>query len=407
MGTSSDGGRRVSSEISSNSGSAEYSAPGPTDSPSAQRANTPAEASQTSDTGELDYSHTPDYTTHNPTDNSGVAGHQASDQPPTSLDVDRESTPAPGSTPRLDTQEARLEEARAEVARAVQIGDARAEVARAVEIGDARAAVAEAYSTEGPAVREDVLDGPGSDPETPDEPSSPPADNTASHVDDSGAQRGAPALEARQAQGDQLGGSPIQRAELWQPQGHNDRDYQGTCALSSVSAVLNDCGVKSTENDVVLRADATGRCQNDRADPAENGGVERSEDLVSLLREQGVDARVEHPEGVEELAAWVEQGHGVIAEVSSAALWDGTGLPGTSPSLTSDFGLAADHAVVVTGTIRDRAGNLTDLVVNDTGRPDGAAVQVPYRVFADAWNTDRDHEIVATTLPTSTERMGR
>lgn len=215
-------------------------------------------------------------------------------------------------------------------------------------------------------------------------------------------------LRAREAAGERLGGEPVGRAELWGQQGNNTLGYENDCALAATSEVLRDCDVPRSEDDVVREAAAKRLCQTWNADPAENGGVRDAEPIRQLLVDNGVDARVVHPDTPEELARWVDQGHGVITEVNAGELWDGRWDAPHAYAYDALGRAEVNHAVHVTGTTTDESGRLTGFVINDTGVPDGAGTVVRRDVWERCWtDTDRQHETVVTTLPTRAERIGR
>lgn len=214
-------------------------------------------------------------------------------------------------------------------------------------------------------------------------------------------------LASREQAGEHLGGDPMGRADQWHQQGQNDLGYQQDCALASTSAVLRDCGVDASESDVVDQAASAGLCETGNANPADNGGVQDGEAISELLSENGVENRIENPQDVEELAAYVEQGHGVITEIDAEELW-GTPTEYSPAYYDADGRSNVNHAVQVTGTVRDSSGELTGIVVNDTGSPDGAGTVVPTEKWDACWsNTNNDHETVVTSRPTSVERAGR
>jgi hypothetical protein len=214
-------------------------------------------------------------------------------------------------------------------------------------------------------------------------------------------------LESREQAGELLGGDPMGRADQWHQQGQNDLGYQQDCALASTSAVLRDCGVDASESDVVDQAASAGLCETGNANPADNGGVQDGEAISELLSKNGVENRIENPQDVQELAAFVEQGHGVITEIDAEELW-GTPTEYSPAYYDADGRSNVNHAVQVTGTVRDSSGELTGIVVNDTGSPGGAGTVVPTERWDACWsNTNNDHETVVTSRPTSVERAGR
>lgn len=211
----------------------------------------------------------------------------------------------------------------------------------------------------------------------------------------------------REKTGEVLGGDPIGRADQWHPQGQNDRGYQNDCALAATSSVLRDCGVDVSESDVVEMAVDLRLCDTQQSKPADNGGVADGKAVSELMKAKDVASHIEHPRDVEELARSVEDGHGVIALVEANELWGAAAED--SPTYYDEAGRAqVDHAVQVTGTTRDSSGELTGIVVNDTGNPNGAAQVVPLERWDACWGyTTSDHETVVTDRPTAAERSRR
>ncbi len=211
-------------------------------------------------------------------------------------------------------------------------------------------------------------------------------------------------LAERERNGEVLGGDPINRAEQWHKQGDNDRSYQQDCGLASTAAVLQNCGVEVTESAIVEQAVKENLCETEMPDPADNGGSD-GQAISQLLCNNGVDNTIENPQTPENLAAYVEEGKGVIAEVNADEL---RGTPQADAYYDDEGRIEVDHAVQVTGTVRDAAGNLTGFVVNDTGSDDGAGQVVSMDQWAACWdNTSNDHETIVTSRPTSAERADR
>ncbi|MGW7356221.1 C39 family peptidase [Streptomyces sp. NPDC054802] len=146
-------------------------------------------------------------------------------------------------------------------------------------------------------------------------------------------------------------------ADLLQPQGDNPYGFQGTCGLCSCEGVLRQFGVNVTEADVLEHALRNGLCHVADA-PAECGGTTPGMQ-AEILSDYGVPAHVEQCGSLEELAAALEQGRGVIVEANAGVLWDDAAY--------YDFG-SANHAVVVTGVGRDPGtGEIQGFYLNDSG----------------------------------------
>lgn len=234
-------------------------------------------------------------------------------------------------------------------------------------------------------------------------------------------------LVSHERAGEVLGGDPVSRADQWHPQGQNDLHYENDCALAATSAVLRDCGVEASESDVVDQAVSAELCDTRHTNPADNGGVQDGRAISELLTQNGVENRIENPQDTEELAEYVEQGLGVITEIDAATLWDqpldeqAFEAKNEYPYFDADGRSQVNHAVQVTGTVRDSSGELTGIVINDTGSrdntgsPDGAGRVVPIEMWDACWSNTtggdssdpRDHETIVTNRPTSIERARR
>ena len=128
--------------------------------------------------------------------------------------------------------------------------------------------------------------------------------------------------------------------------------FEGTCGLVSCENVLRMAGVDVTESDIIeyARTHRTGGIFHRRAlctidrEPEENGGT-YAEDRQSILRAYGVESSIEYVD-TNQLANYVGEGRGVIANVDANILWYGRQL--------SDN---AYHAITVTSVVRDSISN--------------------------------------------------
>lgn len=200
-------------------------------------------------------------------------------------------------------------------------------------------------------------------------------------------------LHQLEAEGNVLGGDPIERLDHWHPQGWNDQGYEGTCGLVAVEGTALNADVPTTENDVVDLARTNGLCETG-GEPYENGATYPTE-RQALLQELGLDSTIERNQTPEQLAQMVERGDGVIARVNSGQLW-GADDPFDVGSTGPAGEYWPDHAVAVTGTVRNE-GQLEGFVVNDSGIDDGAGVGVPIDRWKAAWadvGGDRELNVV-------------
>ncbi len=104
--------------------------------------------------------------------------------------------------------------------------------------------------------------------------------------------------------------------------------------------------------------------------------------LEVLLEDQGVPCHVESS-SMDDLAAKLDDGYGVIAMVDSGELWT------PADEIVEDD--TADHVLVVAGIDTDR-GVVT---LSDPGNPDGNGLEVPISQFEGAWADSGNTMLVA------------
>ena len=163
---------------------------------------------------------------------------------------------------------------------------------------------------------------------------------------------------------------------------NSDWFYQqvdGYCGPTSVAIIANefsDAGI--TDPQVMV-------------DQAYNMGLTQDiseglymEDIQTLLDASGVPCETV-TSSMDDLAARLDAGCGVIAAVDSGELW------GDSADAAGEDNMP-DHALVVT-EIDTNTGMVT---LEDPGNPDGNGTQVPISQFEDAW-ADSGFQMVATT----------
>lgn len=141
-------------------------------------------------------------------------------------------------------------------------------------------------------------------------------------------------------------------------QGDNPEHFQNDCGLMSVQDVLRQFGAHVSEGDVVAHAVQYTECNVDAAEAALSGGTKPSQD-ARILTDYGVPSRVKSGQTMAELAADVEQGHGVILGVNSGVLW-------LVPENIGDG--SVNHAVTVTGVALDPQNwTIQGFYINDSG----------------------------------------
>lgn len=146
-------------------------------------------------------------------------------------------------------------------------------------------------------------------------------------------------------------------------QGDNVLGYQQDCGLTSVANIARLCGLDVTEDDVVLLADRTDACTNHWfLPPSERGGATDG-DILSLLEQYGIEARVESAQefggSLEAIAQYCENGQRVTMGLNAGLAWD-------SPMNVGDG--SANHQVTVLGAVRDAdTGEVAGLYLCDSG----------------------------------------
>ena len=185
-------------------------------------------------------------------------------------------------------------------------------------------------------------------------------------------------------------GDPVEQIQYWD---HQDLPFD--CAVVAQADVINqylDSPISETQ--AVFDAAFNGWLTPDGTQP---------DDVGNLLDLYGIPNH--HVEGatIEQLAAELQAGNRVIVGVRAEELWaDGAGAE-FSNWLCEAFGLdkaeyaPADHAIVVTG-IDLSSPDHPMVIVNDSGKPDGAFDHYPLDKFMEAWE-NANFSYVATDAP--------
>lgn len=162
-------------------------------------------------------------------------------------------------------------------------------------------------------------------------------------------------------------GDPFELAKVLDDcQGDNMFNFHGDCGLVSVSNILTIAGINADEDDVVERAIKMGLCEYSKTfDPSNNGGTFASQ-RIKLLESYGIKCTLaDNKDGLgsmENLAKFVEQGHGVNISVNAGNAWN-------MPEYVYDG--SSNHSIIVTGTVRDKvSGELKGFYVCDSGLTD-------------------------------------
>lgn len=156
---------------------------------------------------------------------------------------------------------------------------------------------------------------------------------------------------------------------------YDRQDLPYNCSVAVQHCILKAFGIDVSEAELTELA-------------IENGWLtEEGGDLLNLgkvLEYYGIDTHTRVNLSLDNLIEELEQGHSVIAVVDAGELW-ARGFLGEAWEWIEDiFGGAPDHAVWITGIDMSDPDN-PQVIINDTGHPDGAGQRYPLSEFADAW----------------------
>jgi len=180
-------------------------------------------------------------------------------------------------------------------------------------------------------------------------------------------------------------------------QGDNDLGFQGTCGLCSVQDVLNQFGIDVNENSVVHFANDHHLCSADG--PPDACGGTSIFTQAEILNDYQIHAQPFQGGTLEQLAHEFEQGHKVIIETNAGELFQGILLDSTCAQVVGPDPHAYNHAVVITGVVRDpQTGAIVGMFINDTGANLGAQF-VPAANLEQAWIGTGGQGVVADGGP--------
>jgi len=179
-------------------------------------------------------------------------------------------------------------------------------------------------------------------------------------------------------------GDPIADAAHWQPQ-----QGSSSCAVvAQISVYESITGNEISESEACRIAEANGWF-----DPA-NGTT--PENIGKLLNAFGVPTHKSYDASLEEIALALEQGDKVIVGLDSNEIWQPRIDPATGQALEQPD---AGHAVWVTGIDQQPDGSV-QVILNDSGNPDGRMMAVDAKDFLNAWQ-DYDNLLVVAGAPTA------
>lgn len=174
-------------------------------------------------------------------------------------------------------------------------------------------------------------------------------------------------------------GSPETDAGYWQQQG---TDF--TCALVAQRSILESFGIEKSEAQLVYDATVNGWL-------TENGTS--IEGMGNMLAHYDIPYHTSYGGTLETLMGELGRGNKVMVAVDGGELWGSD-----DPSEDEALGERADHAVQVTGVKYGSDGAAT-IVLNDSGNPEGRAIEYDWDTFADAWADSGNFYLATDVAP--------
>ena len=186
--------------------------------------------------------------------------------------------------------------------------------------------------------------------------------------------------------------SAIQEAMLAQTQGlpwvsqifWDAQDLSYNCSVAVQNCILQYFGIEVSEAELTELA-----MENEWLT---EGGAHIS-DVGRLLEYYGVETHSNVNATLEDLMSELSQGHAVIIPVDSGELWANTFFEELWELMEDILGMP-DHVMWVTGVDMTDPDN-PQVIVNDTGHPEGAGQRYPLSEFMDAWE-DANFTYIAT-----------
>jgi hypothetical protein len=171
--------------------------------------------------------------------------------------------------------------------------------------------------------------------------------------------------------------------QIYSEQGNNEYKFAGTCGLASIAGTLRMFGLSYSENDILQLAKSfhPQLCDIEYAADGSylldsSGGTSERQQL-EIFKKVGIEAHEQDfggPEGadMEDIAAAIEKGQGVVANVNAGTLWrEEIGGAAGEQIFEKDHALShgiRDHAIEIVGLARDATTDqITGFYVNDTG----------------------------------------
>ncbi len=152
-----------------------------------------------------------------------------------------------------------------------------------------------------------------------------------------------------------VGDNVCQAAANGRTSGQTQQSYNN-CGVESSRQIVNQAtGGNVSENALLQSAITSGNASGTAGAPltVANGGTHPAQ-RQAILASQGVPSSLQ-PQSMQTIELAVSQGRGVITSHDAGVLWNNPAFNG------------GGHAVTVTGVEYDQNGNVTNVIINDTG----------------------------------------
>jgi len=176
-----------------------------------------------------------------------------------------------------------------------------------------------------------------------------------------------------------LVGDPFGDAELWFEQAVN-----GTCGPSTIAQIVSEYTGITFENEEEFANWAIDNGVMEVLPDGTTSGM-YAPDIVDMLEAYDVPAELEDGLEIQDLKEYLADDVGVAVMVDADEYWGP--MYGYDPGPENN---AINHIVMVTGIDEDKGV----VYINDTGTPDGEAMEVPIEYFMDAWDDGNNQAIV-------------
>lgn len=189
---------------------------------------------------------------------------------------------------------------------------------------------------------------------------------------------------------DGIVGCPDTQANYWEMQ-----HFPDNCAPTAEGSIIKQFGYDLSQDDFAYYSQANGWYS-----PGEGTSAE---DIGKMMDAFGIGNHTVENAGIADLMGEVMQGHGVVVPVRSDQLWDEGPMNDLLNYVAKKLGfdnadsMPADHALCITGfDFKDPAN--PQVVLNDSGAPDGQGINYPLVKFHDAWGNG-NYTYIATNDP--------